>query len=128
MAVSTRRTGTAAQRETTGPPMPPRPPARQPQPPNDPPPPEPIFALTPALATRGIIDYSSRAGEKIYSSATKELDPKRYDGEAQGLMAFLELLEERAANFGWDSSTMMVPDYNRNPVNLLSGYGTITLA
>ena len=107
--------------------MPPRPPARQPQPPIEPPP-EPIFALTPALATWGIIDYSSRAGEKIYSSATKELDSKRYDSEAQGLMTFLELLEERAANFGWDSSIMMIPDYNGNPVSLLSGYGTITLA
>ena len=126
MAVSTRRSGSTASREPAEPPMPPRPPNRQPPPPNAPPP-GPIFALSPALATRGIIDYSTRAGEKIYSSATKELDASKYDGEAQGLMAFLELLEERATNFGWDTSIMMIPDQNGTPINLLNGYGTITL-
>ena len=126
MVVSTRRSGSTTPREPTGPPMPPRPPNRQPPPP-DIPPPEPVFALSPALATRGIIDYSTRAGEKIYSSATKELDTTKYDGEAQGLMAFLELLEERATNFGWDTSIMMIPDPEGNQTNLLTGYGTITL-
>ena len=66
MAVSTRRSGTSTLREPVRTPMPPRTPDRQPEPPN---------ALSPALATRGIIDYSTRAGERIYSSATKELDP-----------------------------------------------------
>ena len=42
-------------------------------------------------------------------------------------MAFLELLEERASNFGWDASIMMIPDLHGNPINLLSGYGTINL-
>ena len=125
MVVSTRRSGSTASREPVEPPMPPRPPNRQPSP--NAPTPEPIFALSPALATRGIIDYSTRAGEKIYSSATKELDALKYDGEAQGLMAFLELLEERATNFGWDTSIMMLPDPNGTPTNLLTGYSTITL-
>ncbi len=58
---------------------------------------------------------------------TKELDSTKYDGEAQGLMAFLELLEERATNFGWDTTIMMIPDLNGNPTNLLSGYGMITM-
>ena len=126
MAVSTRRSGTGVTREPEEPPLPPRPPARQLRPPEVPPP-APTFALSPALATRGIIDYSSRAGEKIYSSATKELDTTKYDGEAQGLIAFLELLEERATNFGWDTSIMMVPDGNGNPTNLLTEYGTLTV-
>ena len=126
MAVSTRRSGTGASREPEEPPLPPRPPGRQPRPPEAPLP-APTFALSPALATRGIIDYSSRAGEKIYSSATKELDATKYDGEAQGLMAFLQLLEERATNFGWDTSIMMIPDINGNPTNLLIEYGTITV-
>ena len=76
--------------------MPPEPPRRQPQVLNVPPPAR-IFALSPALATRGIIDYNSRAGERIYTSATKELNVNKYDGEAQGLVAFLELLGERAS-------------------------------
>ena len=126
MAVSTRRSGTAGLREPVVPPLPPRPPARQPQPPEVPPP-APTFVLSPALATRGIIDYSSRAGEKIYSSATKEFDASKYDGEVQGLMAFLELMEERATNFGWNTSIMMIPDLNGNLTNLLTEYGTITM-
>ena len=127
MAVSTRRSGVLTTPERDDPPMPPAPPARQPRAPNNPPP-APIFALSPALAAQGIIDYNSRAGERIYSSATKELDATKYDGEAQGLMAFLELLEERATNFGWDRSIMMIPMDNGQVKNLLTEYGTITLA
>ena len=89
--------------------------------------PNPTFALSPALATRGIIDYNTRSGERIYASATKELDVNKYDGEAQGLMAFLELLEDRAMNFGWDVSIMMIPIEGQAPKNLLTEYGTITL-
>ena len=127
MAVSTRRSGTpSTPGRVEDPPMPPNPPTRPPRAPNLPPP-QPIFALSPALATRGIIDYNSRAGERIYTSATKELDPTKYDGEAQGLMPFLELLEERATNFGWDKSIMMIPMPDGNSKNLLLEYGTITL-
>ena len=126
MAVSTRRTPQATRRNPSGPPLPPVPPVQQPQVPGGAPQAQ-VFALTPALATRGIIDYSTRAGERIYSSATKELDSTKYDGEAQGLMAFLDLLEERATNFGWDTTIMMIPDLNGNLTNLLSGYGTITM-
>ena len=89
--------------------------------------PNPTFTLSPALATRGIIDYNTRSGERIYASATKELDVNKYDGEAQGLMAFLELLEDRAMNFGWDVSIMMIPIEGQAPKNLLTEYGTITL-
>ena len=126
MAVSTRRsgpTGTPVRRE---PPMPSEPPVRQPRKPNVTPP-EPVFALSPALATRGIIDYNSRAGERIYTSATKELGDTKYDGEAQGLMAFLELLEERANNFGWDRTIMLIPSEDGTAKNLLTEYGTITM-
>ena len=126
MAVSTRRSVPALSGGTGDPPMPPRPPEREPRPPIVRP--QTNFALSPALATTGIIDYSTRAGEKIYASATKELDSAKYDGEAQGLMAFLELLEERATNFGWDTSIMMIPVPHGNPINILAGYGTISLA
>ena len=126
MAVTTRR-GTLTPRCGSGTPQ--VPPVEQVQPPAQPNVPQegPRFALTPALATRGIIDYSTRAGERIYMSATKELDSKKYDGEAQGLMAFLELLEERATNFGWDSSIMMIPTQGENTASLLTEYGTITI-
>ena len=132
MAVTTRR-GRAAppqdpqpQVPNPAPPQAPQPPVPNPAPPQEDQP--PIFALSPALATRGIINYNSRAGERIYASATKELDSNKYDGEAQGLMPFLELLEERATNFGWDTTIMMIPQAGGNPKNLLAEYGTISMA
>ena len=129
MVVTTRRGGTRATgNQPPIPPMPQGPPQAPPQaPPQNPQPQRANFALSPALATRGIIDYNTRGGERIYPSATKELDTTKYDGKAQGLMAFLDLLEERAANFGWDTSIMMIPIANANPKNLLTEYGTITI-
>ena len=143
MAVTTRRgagTGGTGSQTPAPAPAPGQPPAlpapnpaqtQRPNPaphPAQPPPRAPIFALSPALATRGVIDYNTRTGERIYASATKELDEKRYDGEAHGLTAFLELLGERAANFGWDRTILRIPTEGGASKNLLSEYGTIPLA
>ena len=43
------------------------------------------FARTPAQATTGIIDYSTRMGERLYQLATAKIDEDRYDGSAEGL-------------------------------------------
>ncbi len=131
MAVTTR--GSAATGGSGNPPMPPQPSRQPPMPPRAAPantrnpPQQTVFALSPALATRGVIDYNTRTGERIYTSATKELDDTKYDGEAHGLTAFLELLGERATNFGWDSSILMIPIPGETPKNLLSEYGTIPM-
>ena len=49
------------------------------------------FARTHALATRGVIDYTIRIGEKLYDSVTTKLDKTRYDGTAQRLFPFMNL-------------------------------------
>jgi hypothetical protein len=38
-----------------------------------------VFALTPAVAIQGVIDYSTSEGRKIYSTATAKLDEELYD-------------------------------------------------
>ena len=87
-----------------------------------------VFSLTPAKATRGILDYTSRAGERLYEAAIKELDSKKYDGEPDGLLSFLELLEERAHKNGWNTSILMIPSVTGTTSNnLIQDYGTITL-
>ena len=104
--------GVRQNRQGRGNQNPPRPPARQQQiiPPAQANPQAPAFALTPALAKRGILDYETRAGERIYEAATKPLDTKeKYDGESSGLYQFLKLLKERARNYGWDDGIMSIP-------------------
>ena len=66
--------------------------------------------MTPALAEQGIIDYTSRQGYRIYGSATIKLDDIKYNGSADMLFPFLELMEERAKNYGWDNGIMMIPN------------------
>jgi len=124
--------GVSQNRQGRGTQNPPRPPARQQQiiPPAQANPQAPAFALTPALAKRGILDYETRAGERIYEAATKPLDTKeKYDGESSGLYQFLELLKERARNHGWDDGIMSIPGViaGGTPSQLLSDYGTIDL-
>ena len=92
-------------------------------------PPAVAFARTPAQAATGIIDYSTRAGERLYQSATAKMDDDRYDGSAEGLFAFLGLVKERARKFGWDRGIMMIPDpAGGNPRYLLDHYGSIAMA
>ena len=106
----------------------PNPPA-QPQP-NPPAPPEPrvAFARTPAQATTGIIDYSTRMGERLYQLATAKVDEERYDGSAEGLFPVIELIKERARKFGWDKGIMMIPDPMGGPNKyLLDHYGSVSM-
>ena len=104
-------------------------PTAQPQS-NPPEPPEPIvaFARTPAQATTGIIDYSTRMGERLYQLATAKVDEERYDGSAKGLFPVIELIKERAKRFGWDREIMMIPDPRGGPNKyLLDHYGSISI-
>lgn len=87
------------------------------------------FARTPALAEQGILDYTSRQGYRIYGSATIKLDDIKYDGSADMLFPFLELMEERAKNYGWDNGIMMIPNQITGESDfLIHHYGTIPLS
>ena len=62
------------------------------------------FALTPAQAYQGIIDYSTTEGRKLYESATRRLYPSEegFDCNPENLHGFLELVANRANAFDWD--------------------------
>ena len=48
------------------------------------------FALTPAMALDGIIDYKTTRGRKMYAAATTKLSEDLYDCNAEDLYAFLK--------------------------------------
>ena len=64
------------------------------------------FALTPAQAYQGIIDYSTTEGRKLYESATRRLYPSEegFDCNPENLHGFLELVANMANAFDWDFS------------------------
>ena len=44
-----------------------------------------VFALTPAVAVQGIIDYNTTEGRKLYGHATYKLDEELYDCKPDGV-------------------------------------------
>lgn len=91
----------------------------------------PAFALAPALAGGGApIDYTTRAGQAMYSQATEKL-PYLFRGKESSLPTFLQALRDRADAAGWeDIFTITIgADGAGNAINrnLLTQYGEITL-
>ena len=60
------------------------------------------FALSPALAIQGVINYETSEGRKLFSSSTHKLDEELYDCKPDGLYQFLQSLNNRAQEFGWN--------------------------
>ena len=55
------------------------------------------FALNPAQAVPGVIDYSTREGTKYYSRATAPLDPdNKYGCNEEDMYDTVRLMEKRA--------------------------------
>jgi hypothetical protein len=50
------------------------------------------FALTPAVAVLGVIEYNTTEGQKLYSLATHKLEEELYDCKPDGLYQFLQSL------------------------------------
>ena len=104
------------------------------------------FALTPAQAYDGVLDYTTTEGRKLFHSATKSLYPsdEGFDCTPDDLHGFIELVSNRAQEYNWNSideniqwdgqGIMMVAkeDPNVNPDtdswNLLEHHGQIDLS
>lgn len=92
------------------------------------------FALTPAIAIQGVINYNKTSGRKMYSGAIAKLDEELYDCKPDGLYQFLQALNSRAQDIGWsnDDGILMIPGDAKsdNPVlyYLIDNYGVISLA
>ena len=93
----------------------------------------PVFALTPATAIGGIIDYGTTQGRKLYAAATAKLSEDLYNCNAGDLYAFLKALRERAREYGWETpgvGIMSIPDDHINPMNfksLIDNHGEIDI-
>jgi hypothetical protein len=93
------------------------------------------FALTPATAVTGVLDYTTRDHAKIYSSGSKGLSEEPYDCTPDGLFDFLETLGDRARECGWadpDIGLLYIPEDPLQPdtttyLNLLTHYGQVEL-
>ena len=91
------------------------------------------FALSPAMAYNGIIDYSTTQGRKMYSAATAKLSEDLYDCNAEDLYTFLKALKERAREYGWDTEgvgIMSIPDNPEDPKDfksLINNHGEIDI-
>jgi hypothetical protein len=93
------------------------------------------FALTPAVAVLGVIDFTTNVGRKLYESATHKVAEELYDCKPDGLYQFLQSVSNRARAFGWDDpigGILQIPvdpnDPNSDTDNLIDNYGRIALA
>jgi hypothetical protein len=94
-----------------------------------------VFALNPAAATPGIINYGSVTGRKLYEAGIKQMTSELYDCKASGLYQFLREVTLRASQFGWNAKITgitQVPNDLEDLVgsaftNLVTNHGQITL-
>jgi hypothetical protein len=88
------------------------------------------FALTPALAMNTVLDYSSRAGAKLFDMATASLETS-FGMRAKNIKLFIGELSIHSTTFGW-SDIMEIPKDLAQPLavtdNLMTAYGTIPIA
>jgi hypothetical protein len=78
------------------------------------------FALTPAVAVIGVINYNTAEGRKLYASATAKLAEEQYDCKPDGLYQFLQYLSNRAREFGWDNDIggiLQIPEDPQDPTS-----------
>jgi hypothetical protein len=87
------------------------------------PPQQGIFALTPARAVQGLIDYTSRHGQRLYEMATQSLETK-FDCKPDKLRLFVDTFRKRANSANW-SSTLQV-SLNGTNYDLTDNYGFLT--
>ena len=92
------------------------------------------FALTPAVAVQGVIDYNTTEGQKLYSTAIYKLDDELYDCKPDGLYQFLQTLSNRAQEYGWSDKVggiLLIPlqplDVESETNYLIDNYGMIAL-
>ena len=90
-----------------------------------------IFALTPAQAVTGPINYRTLEGQKLYKSTTVALTDDGFGLDAANLKVFLETLMDQAFEHDF-LSILEVPEDTNDPNspkhNVISHYGKVNLA
>lgn len=94
------------------------------------------FALNPAQAVPGAINFTTREGQKYYDRAVEPLNKEtdRFDATPEKLRQFRALLSNRAREFQWtaDGGILLIPKDPTAPlgvenVNLIDHYGERSL-
>jgi hypothetical protein len=90
-----------------------------------------VFAITPAHAIRGLLDYSKAEHHKVYKSGTRPVTDEPFNCDADGLYQFLGEVEDRADEMGWSTGILNVSvnaeGEEERKENIIQNYGTITL-
>jgi hypothetical protein len=88
------------------------------------------FALTPAAAHQNILDYTLPEHAKLLNKAIAPLEGDEYDGTPEKLKGFLDRLQQKAEDYTWLDSVLIIPVDPGPPVisrNLIDDYGNISL-
>ena len=91
------------------------------------------FALSPAVAVVGLLDFTKSEHSKIYKSGIRAVTDTPFDCETEGLFQFLREVQDRASEMGWMDGILNVDiteegDEDEETLsNLIENYGTLTL-
>ena len=92
-----------------------------------------VFALSPAVAVVGLLDFTKSEHSKIYKSGIRAVTDTPFDCETEGLFQFLREVQDRASEMGWMDGILNVDiteegDEDEETLsNLIENYGTLTL-
>jgi hypothetical protein len=79
------------------------------------------FALSPAMAIPGIIDFTSRMGKDIFRFSTEKFDEELCDCHPDGMIQLLQSLSvRRAPEHGWDNEINGILQIPEDPADALS--------
>lgn len=85
-----------------------------------------VFALSPALANRDVLDYSSAAGAKVYRGAIAPIAIE-FDCKSENLQLFLDQVRDRVTTHDWNDILLIPKDGNlANPKDLIESYGEVS--
>lgn len=91
------------------------------------------FALVPAQASQGVLDYSRAEGVKTFQSATRSLysdSSELFNCDIDGLWDFLQLVEQRSSMMGFQSIYEIphreTPTSTPVALSFLSNYGVLS--
>jgi hypothetical protein len=91
----------------------------------------PIFSLSPALYSNGVIDFNLAAGQKLYRQGIEKLQEELFNVDPSGIHSFLNALIDKGDTMGWSKLFNVPHDIAHPAANLIhmpTRYGEVTMA
>ena len=89
-----------------------------------------VFALSPATASTGLIDYNTKQGAALWAKATEKLGDELFDCTGSQLRDLLKVTEHRAEVSGWKNGICDIPintdDLMGETQDIFTHYGQMT--